>query len=235
MAGFEPKRAGGDVDSFCARFLEVVQAAAAQPPPPHAAPLDAMSDGEGGETGALDAQLLCCHVRPNPLYTLAAIRPGVYLLGMKDQFNKFDLPSHPLGEHIQYVADEAGYILFDRSGEAGAGARGPDAFGPYCIAQYLLMEALSKPEVATNVIDYYVRQPPGPARLARNAPDDSHAPSASPLHSARRWRVLTAASLMRQVHRKQKLTQGAASYSEAQGKGFVCWRFIHEHVGGRFD
>ena len=30
------------------------------------------------------------------------------------------------------------------------------------------------------------------------------------------------------VKRKEKLERGLSNYSEAQGKGFVCWRFIHE-------
>ena len=30
------------------------------------------------------------------------------------------------------------------------------------------------------------------------------------------------------VHQKQKLQRGVQSYSEAQGKGFICWRFIQE-------
>ena len=59
-------------------------------------------------------------------------------------------------------------------------------FGPYFVEQYILMEVLSKAEVAQNVLDYYALQ-------------------------------------------KEKLQRGLASYSEAQGKGFVCWRFINEY------
>ena len=33
---------------------------------------------------------------------------------MKDQFNVHDLPTHPLREHVHYIADEMGFILFDR-------------------------------------------------------------------------------------------------------------------------
>ena len=73
-----------------------------------------------------------------------------------------------------------GFILFDRSG-----SRSVDAFGPYYVEQYLLMEALSKHEVASNVLEYY-------------------------------------------AHHKARLQRGVDGYAEAQGKGFVCWRFIHE-------
>ena len=30
------------------------------------------------------------------------------------------------------------------------------------------------------------------------------------------------------VNRKDKLQAGLDRYGEAQGKGFICWRFIHE-------
>ena len=30
------------------------------------------------------------------------------------------------------------------------------------------------------------------------------------------------------VKRKEKLERGLSNYSEAQGKGFICWRFIEE-------
>jgi hypothetical protein len=73
---------------------------------------------------------------------------------MKDQFNVHDL-AHAcpgLAEHVEYVADEMGFVLYDRqegaggaSGGAGsATGRSVDTFGPYFIEQYILMEALSK-------------------------------------------------------------------------------------------
>ena len=37
------------------------------------------------------------------------------MIGMKDQFNKHDLPAHPLHDQVQYIADEMGFVLFDRS------------------------------------------------------------------------------------------------------------------------
>ena len=61
----------------------------------------------------------------------------------------------------------------------------PDRTGPPCTAQYILMEVLSKSEVAQNVIEYY-------------------------------------------VNRRDQLQRRLDHYNEAQGKGFVCWRFIHE-------
>ena len=30
------------------------------------------------------------------------------------------------------------------------------------------------------------------------------------------------------VHQRDLLRRGVARYSEAQGKGFICWRFIEE-------
>ena len=71
---------------------------------------------------------------------------------------------------------------------AGAASKGVDSFGPYFIEQYILMEVLSKQEVAQNVLDYYVSQ-------------------------------------------KEKLQRGVERYGEAQGKGFICWRFIQEYRG----
>lgn len=123
------------------------------------------------------------HICQNPQYTLAAIAPGIYIIGMKDQFNVHDLPSHPMQSRIQFVSDEAGFILFDRSEKAARS--NVDAFGPYFIEQYIVMEVLSKQEVAQNVLDYYVKQ-------------------------------------------KDKLQRGVECYGEAQGRGFVCWRFINE-------
>ena len=50
---------------------------------------------------------------------------------------------------------------------------------------YIIMDTLSKHEVAHNVLDYY-------------------------------------------LNRRDKLERGVARYAEAQGQGFVCWRFIQE-------
>lgn len=104
---------------------------------------------------------------------------------MKDQLNAHDLPSHPMHEHVQYVADEMGFVLYDRTAQGGGGRPSIDRFGPYFIEQYIVMELLSKQEVAQNVLEYY-------------------------------------------EHQRDKLRQGVEGYSEAQGKGFICWRFIHE-------
>ena len=59
---------------------------------------------------------------------------------------------NPLSDHVAYVADEAGFVLHD----ATTGAKNVDVFGPYFVEQYVLMEALSKHEVAQNVMEYYV-------------------------------------------------------------------------------
>ena len=59
---------------------------------------------------------------------------------------------------------------------------------PSCASRFP-PQALSKHEVAQNVLDYY-------------------------------------------VNHKEKLQQGLQDYGEAQGKGFVCWRFVHERRQG---
>lgn len=129
----------------------------------------------------IDFEVTARFVKQNPQYTLAAIEKGIYMIGMKNQFNIYDLPRHPLYKHITYVVDEMGFVLYDKNSEPKA--QNLDRFGPYCIEQYIMMEVLSKQEVAQNVIDYYVNQ-------------------------------------------KEKLQQLLQGYSETQGKGFICWRFI---------
>ena len=89
----------------------------------------------------------------------------------------------PFLHHIEYIADENGFVLYCKEGTAME--RSIDSFGPYYVEQYLLMEVLSKQEVAQNVLEYY-------------------------------------------VNRKEKLQQGVQRFDEAQGKGFICWRFIDE-------
>ena len=141
-------------------------------------------------------------IRQNPQYSLAALRKGVYVIGMKDQFNVHDLARLPLKPHISYVADEMGFILYDSqasggaamdedaaeetkksSGGGGKRRRSVDEFGPYFIEQYILMEVLSKQEVAVNVLEYY-------------------------------------------LNHRERLQRALDNYSEAQGRGFVCWRFL---------
>merc|ERR1712113_1368367 len=117
-------------------------------------------------------------------YTLAALQEGVYMIGMKDQFNIHDLENHPMQHDIQYIADDMGFILMDKS-EDSAASRSLDIFGPYFIEQYILMEVLSKHEVAQTVMDQY-------------------------------------------VHHKEQLQRRLQTYSEKQGKGCICWRFIHD-------
>jgi hypothetical protein len=165
-------------------------------------------DVRGGRSGgsSVDINVVVNLVRQNPMYTLAALKPGVYVIGMKDQFNVHDLPAHPLCNQVQYVADEMGFVLFDKTntrggggdgggaaaaggtgaasgGDGGGSASSLDSFGPYFIEQYVLMEMLSKQEVAQNVLDYYAEH-------------------------------------------KGKLERGLEKYDETQGKGFICWRFV---------
>ena len=128
------------------------------------------------------------HIRQNPQYTLAALQQGVYVIGMKDQFNCHDLPQHPLNDRTQYIVDEMGFVLLDRTAGPAVSSKSVDNFGPYFIEQYILMDALSKQELAQNVLDYY-------------------------------------------VNHKQKLQDSLSSYSEEQGKGFICWRFLMKEAG----
>ena len=120
-------------------------------------------------------------VRQNPQYSILGLQEGVYIIGMKDQFNIHDLPSYPLHDQVQYIADDMGFILYSK--ENGSGVADVDTFGPYFIEQYILMEVLSKQEVAQNVLNYY-------------------------------------------LHHKDQLQSSLATYSETQGKGFICWRFL---------
>jgi hypothetical protein len=145
LKAFDMQRPEASQAAFCANFMRRVEAAAAAEAPAAQA---------SGDATPLDAQVLVSHVRQNPQYTLAAIEPGVYVIGIKDQLTAHDLPSNPLAERIQYLADECGFVLFDRS--PGGAAKSVDQFGPYYVEQYLIMEALSKHEVAQNVLDYYV-------------------------------------------------------------------------------
>ena len=91
-------------------------------------------------------------IRQNPQYSLVGIQPGVYVIGMKDQFNLHDMETHPLRNHMQCAIDEIGFVLFDKTN-----AKSVDEFGPYFIEQYILLDALSKQEVAQNVMTYYCR------------------------------------------------------------------------------
>ena len=92
------------------------------------------------------------YVRQGPQYTIAALRQGVYIIGMKNQFNVHDLETDVMRKRVQYIMDEMGFVLFDRTEK-----RDIDVFSPYFIEQYIMMDVLSKQEVAQNVLDYYCR------------------------------------------------------------------------------
>uniref|UniRef100_A0A7S4AAQ7 Uncharacterized protein n=1 Tax=Pseudo-nitzschia australis TaxID=44445 RepID=A0A7S4AAQ7_9STRA len=117
-------------------------------------------------------------VGQSPQYTIVALRQGVYVIGMKDQFNVHDLETNIMRKRVQYIMDEMGFVLFDRTDK-----RDIDTFCPYFIEQYIIMDVLSKQEVAQNVIDYYCKH-------------------------------------------KNTIQRGLNGYTEKQGKGFVCWRFL---------
>jgi len=155
---------------FYGRFLEAVEARKSE----------SMVDVSAGTAtnGRFDITVLINFIRQNPQYTIAGLKEGIYVIGMKDQFNAYSLQTHPLRDRIQYVSDEMGFILFDKTNDKSV-----DSFGPYFIEQYILLEVLSKQEVAQNVIDYY-------------------------------------------CNHRETLQKGLDSYNEAQGKGFICWRFL---------
>ena len=108
-----------------------------------------------GAPNELSVEVHVNFVRQNPQYTLVALRQGVYLIGMKDQFNIHDMVHYPIRDQIQYIADEHGFILFDKTA-----VKSLDGCGPYGIEQYILMEVLSKQEVALNVMEYFCKHRP---------------------------------------------------------------------------
>lgn len=145
----------------------------------------AMDEGQGDDMLVDDPfhrffgiKVLENKVRQSPEYTLAGISEGVYLIGMKDQFNVHDLGNNPLSDRIQHISDEVGFVLYDTTN-----SRSVDKFGPYFVENYILLETLSKQEVAQNVLEYY-------------------------------------------CNHKEILQRGVETYDEAQGKGFVSWRFL---------
>ena len=209
----------GDISGYCARFLKGVHKVADADSDTPTVPMGPMGRPSQDASAQLGVEVLTSYIRQNPQYTLAALSEGCYIIGMKDQFNmyashlrqpppahtsaaltspsrlnhplaclpaplfRYDLPMSPFLHHIEYIADENGFVLYCKEGTAME--RSIDSFGPYYVEQYLLMEVLSKQEVAQNVLDYY-------------------------------------------VNRKEKLQQGVQRFDEAQGKGFICWRFIDE-------
>lgn len=115
--------------------------------------VDSVTKGkeEGMEQGSRHPwECLTSCIRQNPQFSLVGIQPGVYIIGMKDQFNIHDRETHPLSGALQYAIDELGFVLFDKTN-----TKSVDDFGPYFIEQYVLLDLLSKQEVAQNVITYY--------------------------------------------------------------------------------
>lgn len=111
------------------------------------------NDDGGGtedEPNKFHAEVTYSYIRQNPQFSLVGIQPGVYVIGMKDQFNVHDRECHPLRDILRYAVDEIGFVLFDTTD-----TKSIDEFGPYFIEQYIVLEALSKQEVAQNVITYY--------------------------------------------------------------------------------
>lgn len=135
-----------DSSTFYARFFHDV----GRSPKGEDGASPAAIHASSGDISGLSIKIECNAIRQNPQYSLAGLRPGVYVIGMKDQFNSHDMKSNPLHDHIKYISDEMGFILFDKTK-----SKRLDTFGPYYIEQYILMEVLSKQEVAQNVMDYF--------------------------------------------------------------------------------
>lgn len=131
--------AGGNKIKFCADFLAAVTTGSKT------------EDTGGGSPGKFHSEIKLQYIKQNPQFSLVGVQPGVYIIGMKDQFNIHDRETHPLGSKLQYAIDEIGFVLFDNT----ENSRSVDKFGPYFIEQYILLDALSKQEVAQNVLTYY--------------------------------------------------------------------------------
>ncbi len=146
----EVKSAAADFKNLNAKesfsnFLEKAQKIYESSDFPHS-----IQESESADVARVD--VTTNYVRQGPQYTIAALRQGVYIIGMKNQFNVHDLETNVMRKKVQYVMDETGFVLFDRTEK-----RDIDAFGPYFIEQYIMMDVLSKQEVAQNVLDYYCR------------------------------------------------------------------------------
>ena len=92
----------------------------------------------GGADGgaALGLEVLFNHVRVAPQYSLAALRPGVFVLGMKEQLTVHDLPSHPLQEQVQCVTVRGGGGLSSTPCPATHHTPCPATLRPPCPAAY---------------------------------------------------------------------------------------------------
>ena len=129
---------GSDKTQFCSDFMASVTK-------------DVKAEENGADPSKFhDVKETLRGIRQNPQFSLVGIQPGVYIIGMKDQFNIHDRETHPLSDKLQYAVDEIGFVLFDKTN-----TKSVDEFGPYFIEHYILLDALSKQEVAQNVITYY--------------------------------------------------------------------------------
>ena len=135
-------RAISDEDKFCSDFIASVTKETENV---------VMGKSNGADPTKIHTEFKLSAIRQNPHVSLVGIQEGVYLIGMKDQFNIHDTKTHPLSAKLQYAVDELGFVLFDKT----TNSKSVDVFGPYFIELYILLDALSKQEVAQNVITYY--------------------------------------------------------------------------------
>lgn len=128
-----------DDTHFCAGFLASVTK-----------DLENEMETNGAEPTKFSTKIKRSAIRQNPHFSLVGVQEGIYIIGMKDQFNIHDAKNHPLSAELQFAVDELGFVLFDKTN-----SKSVDDFGPYFIELYILLDALSKQEVAQNVITYY--------------------------------------------------------------------------------
>ena len=126
-----------DKNQFCSDFLAEVTK-------------ESKSEENGADQSKFHVEVKRRLIKQNPQFSLVGVRPGVYIIGMKDQFNVHDREAHSLSSNLHYAVDEIGFVLFDNTN-----TKSVDEFGPYFIEQYILLDQLSKQEVAQNVITYY--------------------------------------------------------------------------------
>lgn len=76
---------------------------------------------------------------------------GVFIIGMKNQFSKYDIEQFELHDEVHFISDEIGEILYWNKMKMVDKLEDT----PYSLNLYILLEKLTKQELALNVINYY--------------------------------------------------------------------------------
>lgn len=87
----------------------------------------------------------------NPQFTLLCMGKGVFIIGMKNQFSKYDIEQFELHDEVHFISDEIGEILYWNKMKMVDKLEDT----PYSLNLYILLEKLTKQELALNVINYY--------------------------------------------------------------------------------